>query len=133
MKNIDDFLNIELENVSKEDASMNENRAALINRSSSFPIAFEVDRLYGRLNLFVKPLGGKMADLPGVTGTSILPDGQTGLVLNLSEIASHRKIHMRIIIWLISDFILIQRKAMKRKSQRTNEWSTIRFAINRGS
>lgn len=61
--------------------------AAVINRATHQPIAFKIDKLYGRLNLFVKPLNGKMSRMLGVSGTAILPDGQAGLVLNLSEIA----------------------------------------------
>lgn len=65
------------------------NRAAIINRSTHLPIAFEIDKLHGRVNLFVKPLSGKLSDMLGVAGTAILPDGQAGLVLNLGDIAKY--------------------------------------------
>lgn len=89
--NIKEFLRINrISNTDQQGAlpDSSQGRAAVINRNSQQPIAFEIDKLFGRLNLFVKPLNGKFANMPGVSGTAILPDGQAGLVLNLGEIAN---------------------------------------------
>ncbi|SMF49194.1 chemotaxis protein CheA [Pseudobacteriovorax antillogorgiicola] len=92
VQNIQDFLKLPTPEDTEDEnvRDLFERRAAVINRATTRPVAFEIDRLFGRMNLFVKPLSGKMATMPGVTGTSILPDGQAGLVLNLSEIAKHQ-------------------------------------------
>jgi two-component system, chemotaxis family, sensor kinase CheA len=45
-----------------------------------------VDRLGERMEVMLKPLDGLLANLPGITGTSILGDGRVLLVLDLGEV-----------------------------------------------
>ena len=67
-------------------------RTAIINRSSSKPIAFIIDAIIGKQNLYVKPLERGLENLFGIFGTTIMPDGEAGLVLNLSEMVEGKKI-----------------------------------------
>ena len=83
---VNDFLNLE----ANENYIKPHNRAAVINRSENHPVAFEIDKILGRQNLFVKPLQGQFSEMVGVAGSSIFPDGQAGLILNLSDIVKHQ-------------------------------------------
>lgn len=62
-------------------------RATIINRITHQPIAYEIDKLHGSLNLFVKLLSGKLAYVKVFDCTAILPDGQSDIVLNLVHIS----------------------------------------------
>jgi two-component system chemotaxis sensor kinase CheA len=47
-----------------------------------------VDRLGERIEVMLKPLEGLLSGLPGITGTTIMGDGQVLLVLDMAEILS---------------------------------------------
>jgi len=45
----------------------------------------EVDRLGERLDVILKPMGGLLAGMPGLSGTTLLGDGRVLIVLDLHE------------------------------------------------
>ena len=54
--------------------------------------ALMVDELLGQQQVVIKSLGGKLANVPGVSGEAILGDGHVGLILDaagLLQIAQH--------------------------------------------
>ncbi len=55
----------------------------LIATSGSQHVGVEVDCLGERLDVFLRPLAGILAGMPGVVGTALLGDGRVLLVLDL--------------------------------------------------
>jgi len=48
--------------------------------------AFLVDEVLGRQQIVLKPLGGGIQGLPGISGGAIMPDGRVGLVLDAGDL-----------------------------------------------
>jgi len=48
--------------------------------------ALEVDRVGERMDVMLKPMGGLLAGMPGVAGTTLLGDGRVLIVLDLEEL-----------------------------------------------
>ena len=60
---------------------------ALVVRNGSNLIAFEIDDVLGQQSVVVRPLNEQMSSLGGFSGSTVLGDGEPGMILNLSEIA----------------------------------------------
>lgn len=63
-------------------------RPALMIRSNSGLLAFEVDRLAGQQSVTVRSLPGLLSQIPGYTGSTILGDGNPTMILNLPALAN---------------------------------------------
>lgn len=50
-------------------------------------IAFQIDSILGQQPIVIRPLGDKLANLPGFNGCTILSDGEPGMILDLPGIA----------------------------------------------
>ena len=60
---------------------------ALIVRNGTNTIAFEIDGVLGQQSVVVRPLNEQLGTLPTFSGSTVLGDGEPGMILNLSEIA----------------------------------------------
>lgn len=62
----------------------------LINSGHEF-MALEVDALRGNQEVVVKPVGQQLAKLVGISGATVLPDGEVTLIINPVAIAAHNR------------------------------------------
>ncbi len=62
----------------------------LITRAGGEPRAMRVDVLHGQQEIVVKSLGRYLSAAPGVTGATILGDGQLALIIDVTEVTSKR-------------------------------------------
>lgn len=60
---------------------------ALIVRNGTNTIAFEIDGVLGQQSVVVRPLNEQLGTLATFSGSTVLGDGEPGMILNLSEIA----------------------------------------------
>ena len=49
-------------------------------------VGIAVDDFSERLNVMVRPLTGLLANMPGVSGSTLMGDGSVLLILNLAEL-----------------------------------------------
>ena len=59
---------------------------ALITRQNGSSVAFKVDTLEGQQSIVVRQLEGKLAELPGFTGATILSSGEPAMIIHLPHI-----------------------------------------------
>lgn len=59
---------------------------ALVSRYLTETVAFEIDRVTGQHTIVVRKLEGKLADVPGFTGATILPSGEPAMILHLQDL-----------------------------------------------
>lgn len=59
---------------------------ALITRQNGSSVAFKVDKLEGQQSIVVRQLEGKLAELPGFTGATILSSGEPAMIIHLPHI-----------------------------------------------
>jgi chemosensory pili system protein ChpA (sensor histidine kinase/response regulator) len=64
----------------------------LITRSGGEPKAMRVDALFGQQEIVVKPLGRYLSSAPGVTGATILGDGEIALIIDVTEVTGKQTI-----------------------------------------
>ena len=62
---------------------------ALVVKHGPHLIAFQIDGVLGQQSVVVRPLNEQMASIGGFSGSTVLGDGEPGMILNLSEIARH--------------------------------------------
>jgi|GEM_PF-611968 len=62
----------------------------LVTRSGGEPKAMRVDALFGQQEIVVKPLGRYLSAAPGVTGATILGDGEIALIIDVTEVTGKR-------------------------------------------
>jgi len=62
----------------------------LVTRSGGEPRAMRVDALNGQQEIVVKPLGRYLSAAPGVSGATILGDGQLALIIDVAEVTGKR-------------------------------------------
>lgn len=67
---------------------VDENAYAVIVRHGDGQTALSVDELQGELEVVIKPLGSMLKEVAGVSGASILGDGQVALVVDPSKVLS---------------------------------------------
>lgn len=60
---------------------------ALVVKHGSNLIAFQIDGVLGQQSVVVRPLNEQMSSIGGFSGSTVLGDGEPGMILNLSEIA----------------------------------------------
>lgn len=60
----------------------------LMTRVDGEPRAMRVDSLEGQQEIVVKPLGRYLSGAPGVTGATILGDGQLALIIDVADVTS---------------------------------------------
>ena len=58
---------------------------ALITTVHKLSVAFEVDAIVGQQSIVVRKLDGKLADVPGFSGGTILPNGEPSMILHLAR------------------------------------------------
>lgn len=63
----------------------------LILEDSGKKLAVVVDQIIRQQQFVVKPLTGVMSNVPGVSGGTIMPDGQVGLILDAALLIQHIK------------------------------------------
>lgn len=61
-------------------------RKVVIMRTESGVVGLAVDEFSGRMDVPLRPMTGLLAGMPGVTGTTLLGDGQVLMVLNVGEL-----------------------------------------------
>ncbi len=109
----------------------------LVTRSGGEARAMRVDALDGQQEIVVKPLGRYLSAAPGVTGATILGDGQIALIIDVTEVTSKRLIsepaaqptsidsgHPGVGTALIVDDSLSVRRVLARTLER-HGWTTI--------
>ncbi|MFK7827237.1 MAG: chemotaxis protein CheA [Oligoflexales bacterium] len=64
-------------------------RLAILSYFDGAYLALSFNQMVSKKKLFVKPLQGKFENMIGVSGMTILPDGNAGLMLNINEIAQN--------------------------------------------
>ena len=62
---------------------------AILNYFDGSYMALSFHKMLSKKKLFVKPLKGNFEHMIGVSGMTILPDGNAGLVLNINEVAQN--------------------------------------------
>lgn len=62
----------------------------LVTRTGGEPRALRVDALHGQQEIVVKPLGRYLSAASGVTGATILGDGQIALIIDVAEVTGRR-------------------------------------------
>ncbi|HEX5165959.1 MAG TPA: Hpt domain-containing protein, partial [Thermomicrobiales bacterium] len=62
----------------------------LVTRTGGDPRAMRVDSLHGQQEIVVKPLGRYLTAAPGVTGATILGDGQIALIIDVADVTGKR-------------------------------------------
>jgi two-component system chemotaxis sensor kinase CheA len=67
---------------------VDQNAYAVIVRHGEGQTALSVDELQGELEVVIKPLGSMLKEIAGVSGASILGDGQVALVVDPSKVLS---------------------------------------------
>jgi two-component system chemotaxis sensor kinase CheA len=60
---------------------------ALIVASGADKVAFEIDGIVGQQQVFVRKLSAQLAALPGLSGGTILADGEPGMIISLPSVA----------------------------------------------
>jgi two-component system chemotaxis sensor kinase CheA len=60
---------------------------ALVIRLGDASVAFVIDEVVTQQQVVVRPLSDKLKGIPGVSGCTILGDGEPGMILSLQEIA----------------------------------------------
>ena len=71
-----------------EDMPFSRMRPALLASDRDRSVAYTVDRVVGRREIVVKPLGVPLEELRGYAGATILDDGRIALILDLLSLAS---------------------------------------------
>jgi two-component system chemotaxis sensor kinase CheA len=66
----------------------NQHRPLLIAKGGAGPVAFEVDEIVNQQPIVIRELEGKLRNIHGFSGTTILGDGQPGFILSLPAFAS---------------------------------------------
>jgi two-component system chemotaxis sensor kinase CheA len=62
------------------------NGIVVILESESKRVGLLVDELLGQQQIVIKSLGNAMTNLDGIAGAAIMPDGQVGLIIDVSGI-----------------------------------------------
>ena len=62
--------------------------ALLCSTEEDRSVAFEIDRIVGQQSIVLRELGEKTAKIPGVSGGTILSNGEPGLIINLIKITN---------------------------------------------
>lgn len=72
---------------SNHESRSSHGRPALIVVSGADRIAFEIDGIVGQQQVFVRKLSDHLANLPGLSGGTILGDGEPGMIISLPSVA----------------------------------------------
>ncbi|HPP86589.1 MAG TPA: chemotaxis protein CheW [bacterium] len=64
----------------------NEEISLVIVQYNNIKFALKVDEFLGETEIVVKPLPQMLENLPGVSGTTIMPDGRVELIINISDL-----------------------------------------------
>lgn len=82
LQNISDYLTVG----NKGKSSSTECKSALVAKVGKHKVAFRVQRVNDQQQIVVRPLNDGMANVFGFSGSTILADGQPGLIIDLATI-----------------------------------------------
>lgn len=74
----------------KKASSAHRDQIAIIIRGTEKPFATLVDDIVGQHQVVIKKLGHELQSVKGYSGSAILGDGKPALILEMSDLASHR-------------------------------------------
>jgi two-component system chemotaxis sensor kinase CheA len=66
-------------------------RLMVVVEGSSRRIALGVDELLGKQQIVIKSLGESMANVPGISGAAIMPDGRVGLIVDIDRLTERHQ------------------------------------------
>ena len=84
IKNLSDFFPLHQNN----DQNEKNDEIAIISKSNGL-LGVSFGSIVGKYKIFVKPLKGNFENMYGVSGTTILPNGDASLVINIREISNY--------------------------------------------
>ena len=80
--NIRDYLN--------EEKTQSERENVVVVRYGEYKMGLQVDELYGEFQTVIKPLGEVFANVPGISGGTILGSGEIALIFDIPKLMEHK-------------------------------------------
>ena len=74
----------------KEEKSQSERENVVVVRYGDYKMGLQVDELYGEFQTVIKPLGEMFANVPGISGGTILGSGEIALIFDIPKLMEHK-------------------------------------------